>query len=107
MDDLKKLAQAPNFDEFVNMLKEYTYWAELAEPVEQYRATGSLNAVEIALTKALISYAEQISHLYPLSICPILGYAVRKNVEINNLRTIARGKETRLSDEAIKNQLVI
>lgn len=107
VNDARKLAQAPNFDEFLNMLKEYPYWESLTEAIEKYRQTGSLNAVEVALNKELIGYAEKISHLYPLSICPILGYAIRKNVEVNNIRTIARGKETNLGDDAIKNLLVI
>jgi V/A-type H+/Na+-transporting ATPase subunit C len=106
-DDLRKLAQAPSFDEFANMLKEYPYWKDLAEAVDNYRETKSLNAVEIALYQGLMSYANKISHLYPLSVTPILGYAINKNVEINNLRTIARGKEMHLSDEEIKSQLVI
>jgi V/A-type H+-transporting ATPase subunit C len=107
MDDLRKLAQAPGFDDFINLLKEYSYWAETADAVERYRQTGSLNAVEIALYKEQIAFAEKISHLYPLSICPVIGYAIRKNVEVNNIRTISRGKEMELSDEVIKNQLVI
>ncbi len=107
MDDLRKLAQAPGFDDFVNLLKEYPYWADISDAVDRYRETRSLNAVEIALYKQQIAFAERISHLYPLSICPILGYAVRKNVEVNNIRTIARGKEMSLSDEIIKDQLVM
>ena len=107
MDDLRKFAQAPNFDDFLNMIKETPYWPALSEAVEKYREDKSLNTIEVALSKALIGYAERISHSYPLSITPILGYTVRKNVEINNIRTIARGKEAHLSDEAIKDQLVI
>ncbi len=106
-DDLRKLAQAPSFDEFVNALKEYPYWADLSEAVENYRETNSLNEVEIALYKGQMGYANKISHLYPLSVTPILGYVINKTVEINNLRTIARGKEMHLSDETIKSQLVI
>jgi V/A-type H+-transporting ATPase subunit C len=107
MDDLRKLSQAPNMDEFIAMLKEYPYWENISEAVQAFKETGSLNAVEVGLRKALISYAEKISHLYPLSICPIIGYVIRKNVEVNNLRIIARGKEANLSDDTIKAQLVI
>ncbi len=107
VDAVRKFAQATSFDELLNMLKETPYWADIAEAVEKYRETRSLNAIEVALTKSLIGYAEKISHSYPLSITPILGYVVRKNVEINNIRTIARGKETRLGDEAIRSQMVI
>ena len=62
------------------MLKEYPYWGDLGDAVEKYRETGSLNAVEIALYKGQIAFAEKISHLYPLSITPILGYTIRKTV---------------------------
>lgn len=106
-EDLKKLAQAPTYNDFVNMLKEYPYWEDISAAVQKSQETGSLNSVEIALRKALIAYGEKISHLYPLSITPILGYIVRKNTEVNNLRIIARGKESHLSDEVIKDQLVI
>ncbi|MCD1295992.1 ATP synthase A1 subunit C [Methanocella sp. CWC-04] len=107
MDDLRKLSQAPNVDEFIGMLKEYPYWENLSEAVQVFNETGSLNAIEVGLRKALISYGDKISHLYPLSICPIIGYVLRKNGEVNNLRIIARGKEAQLSDDVIRSQLVI
>jgi V/A-type H+-transporting ATPase subunit C len=107
MDDLRKLAQAPSYNEFVGMLKEYKLPEDMGQAIQKSQETGSLNSVEIALRKALIANGEKISHLYPLSVTPILGYIVRKNTEVNNLRIIARGKESHLSDEAIKSQLVI
>ncbi|AFD00152.1 A-type ATP synthase subunit C [Methanocella conradii HZ254] len=107
IDGLRKLAQAPSYAEFLSMLKEYPYWDEISGAVQKSQETGSLNPVEIALRKALIAHGERISHLYPLSVTPILGYIVRKNTEVNNLRIIARGKESGLSDEVIKSQLVI
>jgi V/A-type H+-transporting ATPase subunit C len=107
IDLLKKMAQAPSFDEFTNLLKDTPYWPELSEAVRKFQETTSLNDVEIALNKHLIAYGEKISHLYPLSICPIIGYAIRKNTEVNNIRTIARGKEMHLPDDVIKSQLVI
>jgi V/A-type H+-transporting ATPase subunit C len=107
MDDLRKLAQAPSYNEYLTMLKEYPLTEELQPAIQKSQETGSLNSVEIALRKGLIANGEKISHLYPLSVTPILGYIVRKNTEVNNLRIIARGKESHLSDEVIKNQLVI
>jgi len=107
MDDLRKLAQAPGYNDFLGMLKEYQLPEEMGAAILKSQETGSLNSVEIALRKALIAYGEKISHLYPLSVTPILGYIVRKNTEVNNLRIIARGKESHLSDEVIKSQLVI
>lgn len=107
MEGLRKLAQAPSYGDFLNMLKETPYWADLSEAVQKSQETGSLNAVEIALRKSNIAYADKFSHLYPLSITPIVSYVIKKNTEVNNLRIIARGKESHLSDEVIRNQLVI
>lgn len=107
MDDLRRLAQAPSYEEFLNMLKEYPYWEEISAAVQKAQETKSLNAVEIALRKILIDYADKLSHVYPLSVCPIISYVIRKSTEVNNLRIIARGKEASLSDEVIKSQLVI
>jgi vacuolar-type H+-ATPase subunit C/Vma6 len=59
MDDLRKLAQTPGFEEFVGMLKEYPYWSDIADAVEAYRETKSLNAVEIAF--ADYCYLHQIT----------------------------------------------
>lgn len=107
LEELRKLAQTPGYEDFLNGLKETPYWSDIADAVQKSQETGSLNAVEIALRKANIAYADNISHRYPLSITPILGYLIRKNTEVNNLRIIARGKESHLSDEVIRNQLVI
>ncbi len=41
------------------MLKDTPYWPDLAEAVEKYRVTKSLNPIEVALTKLLVNYAEQ------------------------------------------------
>lgn len=107
LDDLKKLAQAPKYSEFISMLREYPYWEDISAAVQESKETGSLDSVEIAIKKELLKFADKISHLYPLSVMPVLGYIVRKNTEVNNLRIIARGKESHLNDEIIKNQLVI
>jgi V/A-type H+-transporting ATPase subunit C len=107
MDMLQKMAQAPSFDEFTNILKDTPYWTELSDAMHRYQETKSLNEVEIALQKYLIAYGEKISHMYPLSICPIIGYAIRKYTEVANIRTIARGKEMHLPDDVIKSMLVI
>ena len=43
----------------------------------------------------------------PLSVLVILDYIVRKDREVQNLRIIARGKESGLSPEVIRELLVI
>ena len=106
-EQLDRLASASSFADFIAMLPETYYYREIGEAIPTIEATGSLNDVEIALQKVLISTAQMISYEFPLSIAPILWYMIRKNSEVYNLCVIARGKETRLSTDTIKKQLVI
>lgn len=54
-----------------------------------------------------IAEAKKFSHMYPLSVCPILDYMIHKENEVGNIRTIARGIESGLDTETIKGLLVI
>jgi V/A-type H+-transporting ATPase subunit C len=107
VEQLSGLASAHSFAEFTAMLAGSYYYPDLADAIATIEATGSLNEVEIALEKILINTARTISYEFPLSIAPVLWYMVRKNAEVYNLRVIARGKETGLSTDTIKKQLVI
>ena len=68
---------------------------------------GRLSGLTIALDKALARTAEKFGRYYPLSVLPIIDYLVRKKVEMDNIRIIARGKEMGLSNEVMEELLVI
>ena len=61
----------------------------------------------VKLDKYLAKEAERFSHLYPLSVLPILDYVIRKKIEVDNIRIIARGKASGMDNEIIKKLLVI
>jgi len=101
--DLNRLASLP-FSEFVRALEEYSYWSAIAD------ISGDLTSliqIETRLEKHALVYASQISYYYPLSILPILDYILSKKIEVDNLRIIVRGKETKLPEEIIKSHLVM
>ena len=50
---------------------------------------------------------KSFSHLYPLSIIPIIDYMIHKENEVNNIRIIARGIESGLDKDIINGLLVI
>lgn len=103
-NDLNKLSSL-SLQEFVKALESLPYWNAIADIV----VADSIPVGKIAtrLNKYALDYVSRISHYYPLSIVPILDYMVSKKNEVNNIRIIARGKETNLPDNVIKNQLVI
>ncbi len=101
--DLARLASLP-VGEFVRSLEEYSYWNAISD------ISGELNSlinIETRLDRYGLVYASQISYYYPLSILPILDYILSKKIEVDNLRIIVRGKETRLPEEIIKAHLVM
>lgn len=51
--------------------------------------------------------AKKFSHMYPLSVVPVIDFMIHKENEVSNVRTIARGIESGLDTDVIKGLLVI
>ncbi|MDW7732861.1 MAG: V-type ATP synthase subunit C [Methanolobus sp.] len=94
-----------SFEDFIAELGKYPYWEEISDVVSP--DMQSLIDVESRLKKHRLKSAASFSHVYPLSIVPIMDYMLSKQNEVNNLRIIIRGKAANLSDEVIREQLVI
>ncbi len=101
--DLGRLS-AMSFSEFVRALEEYSYWQAISDISAEL---GSLIQIETRLDKYSLVYAASISYYYPLSILPVLDYILSKKIEVDNLRIIMRGKETKLPEDIIKAHLVM
>jgi V/A-type H+-transporting ATPase subunit C len=101
--DLSRLASLP-FSEFVRALEDYSYWSAIADISTELT---SLINIETRLDKYAVVYASRISYYYPLSILPVLDYILSKKIEVDNLRIIVRGKETKLPEDIIKAHLVM
>ncbi|MFB6253893.1 MAG: V-type ATP synthase subunit C [Halobacteriaceae archaeon] len=95
-----------NIDEMISFLRDSQYGDELSEALEEVDDTESLMGFEHALESALLKYSDHLSHVYPLSVCPVLAFILAKEREVNNIRAIARGREAGLSREEIEEELV-
>lgn len=94
-----------SFEEFVAELANTPYWDDISDCCSPNM--DSFVDLEAKLKKLRLKSSVSFSHLYPLSIVMIMDYILGKQNEVNNLRMIIRGKAVGLSDEEIKNQLVI
>jgi V/A-type H+-transporting ATPase subunit C len=101
---VEKLASL-SYDEFVNELQRTQYWEAISGVVGPDMT--SLTTLESRLTRYYLESSTILSHVSPITVVPILDYIIHKNNEATNLRIIFRGKETGLSDELIKDQLVV
>lgn len=107
MDKLKSLAQSDGLTPIVEELEKCSMYEDIKPSLEQFKTDRRMSGITIALDKALIGTSEKFAHFYPLSVLPIVNYLVRKKVEVDNIRIIARGKESGLSTKVIEDLLVV
>ena len=104
---LVDLSKAENMDRLAGELTRFTFYADIKDALEEYKRTGSLSAVGLAMQRHLLRSSEKFSHIYPLSVLPIMDYMLRKKQEVDNIRIIARCKESELAPDQIKKLLVM
>ena len=87
-------------------LSETSFYESIASDLERVESTG-VGALLRKVEKVHLIEAARYSHLHPLSILPILDFIVRKDREVQNIRIIARGKESGLSTDVLRELLVV
>ncbi len=63
--------------------------------------------IALELDRHLMRTSEKLSHIYPLSVLPVIDFIIRKKKEVDFIRIIVKGKDNRLPDEMIKELLVL
>jgi len=105
-DESEIRAIAGSREELVALIRDSRYGEDLEEALDDLEGAESLIAFERALDAALVAYSDHLSHVYPLSVCPVLAYVLAKEREVDNIRAIARGHEAGLPRELIEAELV-
>jgi len=91
----------------VSGLEGSDYAAILSGAMADYNETGSISAFETALDNHVNDTAKKISLKNQFGIGPMIGFLSRKEMEIKNLKIIARGKrEEGYSPAQIKEMLI-
>ncbi len=99
-----QLANAESVSAMANDLAQLDFYEDIKEALDD---TNSLRDIVAALTKYHSEQAKTFSHLYPLSVIPVIDFMIHKENEVNNIRIIARGIESGLDKEIIKGLLVV
>lgn len=107
IDKLRSLASVEGIEQIIEEFERSKTFQGLKPAIERYRANKRLSEITIGLDKVLIATSEKFAHSYPLSVLPIVNYLVRKKVEVDNIRAIARGKQAGLSNKVIEEILVV
>jgi len=80
---------------------------EFGEKIKDALESNNLREAVVALKRFEFEKSKKFSHLYPLSVIPVIDYMIHKENEVRNIRTIARGTESGLNRDTIKGLLVI
>ncbi|MEF8772148.1 ATP synthase A1 subunit C [Halodesulfurarchaeum sp.] len=94
-------------DQLIDHIRDSRYEDDLESAIDALQADSDISVFERAIDEALLSYSDRLSHVYPLSVCPVLAYILAKEREVDNIRAIAHGKETGLSRATIESELVM
>ena len=105
IEDLREMV-ALDKASLVKRLEAYSFYDDIKEQLDQVETTG-IGVLVRRVEKVHLLEAARYAHLHPLSILPILDYIVRKDREAINIRLIARGKESGLSMDVVRDLLVV
>ena len=104
---LKDLMEAEDVAAVINGLEGTDYAPLLSEELPKYSETGSVSTFETALNDHVNQEAKKIALKNQFGIGPMIGFLNSKEVEIKNLKIIARGKrEESYTSSMIKEMLI-
>lgn len=101
----KQLADAEKVTDTIADLAQLDFYEDVKDDVE----SGEMDICKIFQNtkKHELHVAKKFSSEYPLSVLPVVDYMINMENEARNIRTIARGIESGIDRETIKELLVI
>lgn len=100
-----QFANAESVDSVLSDIAQLDFYEDVKEALDS-KGT-SLRGIVSGMKSYEMKQAKKFSHLYPLSVIPVLDYMIHKENEVSNIRLIARGIESGLNKDVIKGLLVI
>lgn len=94
-------------DEVLQEIQSLSVDPSVVDATRQSLASGTVDAVATALDKELTRDAHDFSHRAPLSVLPVVDFILRKKVEADNLRALAYGKQTGMTQREIEELLLL
>jgi len=105
--ELHRLVGLESLEQVISELSKLSFYEDLKESLEVVKTKNSLTEVGLATRKYIAKQSERFGHVYPMSVLPIIDFMIRKKNEVDNIRVIARGKQSGLGVDQIKKLLVV
>jgi len=103
--DVVALSRVEGLDQFRDKCNDLGLPESLHQALVECESCGRLAPFQSALTDWHLAELDRFSHTAPLSIVPILLFLTRKDLEVVNLRAVARGKAAGLSEDRLREMI--
>ena len=103
---LDDVLSAETFEAALDVFEKSEYSKEISAGKED-AINGNFGVIRRELDSRLMKKAFLLLHQNPLSIAPVLGYILAKEIEIKNLKMISRAKELDLPEEFMEKNLIV
>jgi V/A-type H+-transporting ATPase subunit C len=103
LKDLEYLASAETLEELHQRVDD-THYGGIVGDID---ISDSFAELELALEKYFLRFASTMMHTNPISITPLIAYAIMKETEARNIKMIARGKQYGFDESFIMENLVV
>lgn len=100
-----QLANAETIDSAMADISQLDFYESIKEGLDS--STSSLMGVSVGMRKYEMEQAKKFSHLYPLSVIPVIDFMFHKEKEVSNIRIVARGIDSGLDKDTIRQLLVM
>jgi len=98
--DLRELILAEDYEEALELVRTQDAGSHIGQDITD------ITAVEQALQRYKLERGTEMLHREPLSINPVLGYMIGKQVEVSNLRIILQANKADLGQEFMDQNLI-
>ena len=102
----KEIAEVDSVSQVISSLEGTSYYNELKDSIEDYNKEQSVQVLENALDRIFLKQIKDISTQNYVTIGPTIRFLVSKELEIKNLKIIAKGVDEHLPSEMIKGFLI-
>ena len=102
-----ELASLESVLQVISSLEGTSYYNTLKDAIEGYNKEKSVQLLEVALDQRFLKIVKDISTQNYINIGPTIRFLISKELEIMNLKIIAKGIAENLSKDFIKKFLVL
>ncbi|UCC91931.1 MAG: V-type ATPase subunit [Candidatus Aenigmatarchaeota archaeon] len=99
---MESLVKSEDMETLMGRLKASEYSALVTKEIEE-----DASKLESSIDRFLLLHASRLLHRQPLSVSPIFGYLLSKEIEIQNIRLMIHSKAMNLGSEFVSSNIIV